>query len=178
MTQCGDPSDPNLLATDPYTGDAICQYSSPGVASGPVYSSGIKLDGEENAVTFETVCEPTKGAFLWTDLANGAFTYIPHADANGNDTVVYQVNDEYLAASAFAVITIQITATPDMSFAEHVVLQTIDGADGARNMSWIDGTRTGHSHEARECGGRGARGRRQFGERLILRDGRAYIQAR
>lgn len=138
-TQCNNPADPNLNAKDA-SGNAICSYSSPGVASGPIYSAGSDLDAEANAVTFETLCEPTKGTFVWTSSTNGNFTYTPTSNQFGEDTIVYQVSDLYGATSEPAVLTIPIANQPDISVAVSKTFTTVDGPEGAKTFHWINGT--------------------------------------
>jgi hypothetical protein len=69
-------------------------------------------DTEGSALTYSVVSQGTKGVVTITNLATGAFTYVPNPNSNGSDSFTFKVNDGTNDSSP-ATVTVNIAAVND-----------------------------------------------------------------
>lgn len=65
---------------------------------------GVDPDGDK--LTYSIVANGTKGLALITNAETGTFSYTPKANANGQDTITYQVSDGKLSSKNTVTLTI------------------------------------------------------------------------
>lgn len=88
-------------------------------------------DVEGDGLAYAVVSNGTKGTVVVTNASTGAFTYMPNANANGNDSFTFKVNDG-LADSSPTTVSITIAAVNDAPVAQ-------DGASGTTEDTAVDG---------------------------------------
>ena len=76
-------------------------------------------DPDNDSLTYSVVANPGKGALTLT--TSGIFTYTPNANATGNDSFTFLVNDGQ-ATSNTATVSITITISNDAPTAENVAI--------------------------------------------------------
>jgi len=81
-------------------------------------------DPDGNAISAILVSNGTKGTV--TLNADGSFSYVPNANANGSDTFSYQVRDQYGALSSIYTATINIAGVNDAPVAQNGAVTTAE----------------------------------------------------
>lgn len=81
-------------------------------------------DADGDALTYQLVSNPTKGSVAITDRARGLFTYTPNANATGNDSFSFQVNDGQTASNT-ATIAITLYPENDAPLAEDMAITVV-----------------------------------------------------
>ena len=75
----------------------------------PASGTLVATDVDGDALTYAIVANGTKGTAAITNVATGAFTYTPNANANGTDTITFKARDGALDSNT---ATVSITITP------------------------------------------------------------------
>ncbi|KAK3265345.1 hypothetical protein CYMTET_25960, partial [Cymbomonas tetramitiformis] len=82
-------------------------------------------DPEGQALWYSVVCAPDKGSLHLTGVNNGAYSYCPDPDANGDDSFVFQASDGALK-SYVATVSISVSPTNDPPIAYNSSLTVME----------------------------------------------------
>src|SRR5256712_419724 len=81
----------------------------------------VASDVDADSLTYSIVANGAKGTATITNATTGAFTYTPHANANGADTITFKANDGSVDSNT-ATVTITIAAVNDAPVAANGAL--------------------------------------------------------
>lgn len=110
--------------------------------------TGLDLEGQE--LTFTVVTEGTLGRVQIVDPVSGAFTYVPHPDANGSDSFTFAVSDgsggtvgivQVTVAAVEDAPTLAVSAVADGAVVNHATLNVagIVGDDSGLDGLTVNG---------------------------------------
>ncbi len=101
----------------------VAQNSSLAVVEDIVKSGAlVAADLEGDALNYSIVTQGAKGVVTITNVATGAFTYTPNANANGSDSFTFKATDAGGATSNVATVTVGITPVNDAPVAQNKIL--------------------------------------------------------
>ena len=117
--------------TAPTADDGTLTTNEDTTATGTLTGSDINV---ADTLTYSIVTNGTVGVATITDAANGAFSYVPNADNNGTDEIIFVVNDGTVD-SAEATITVTVTPVNDIPVGVNDAYTTTEGVPLVVNLA-------------------------------------------
>lgn len=94
-------------------------------------------DPDGNSLTYNIISNGAQGTVTITNIATGAYTYVPKVNAIGNDTFTFKANDGKVNSN-LATVTVTINPLNDPPVASNGNLTTTEGVPVAGTLSAVD----------------------------------------